>query len=156
MKKSYLVLLFVFCFNIVYANQIPLSVKIAQKELGNGEMYGDNRGPDIKKYMQGKEGLSWCTGFVSYCLINGGYKIPYTLRAKDFLNLGVKVKDPSIGDILVLDRGKYGGHVGIIEDIDGDEITTIEGNVGKYPAKVRRVFYKKGHIKNFIAFRRIK
>jgi surface antigen len=67
--------------------------------------------------------------------------IPYTLRAKTFLTLGTKVNHPQPGDIAVFTR-QGGGHVGIVEKVNRFTITIIEGNVGDYPAKVKRITYK--------------
>lgn len=155
MKTFCLIIFCLLCANTCLA-KIVSPIQIAQQEIGNGEIGGDNNGCHVKKYLNGKERLPWCSGFVSYCLITGGVKIPYTLRAKDFCRLGNKVKTPSIGDILILDRGNNNGHVGIVEKVTNTEIITIEGNVGKFPARVKRVVYKKGYIPNFIEFRRIK
>ena len=131
----------------------PALVVVARAQIGNGETWGDNRGAYVRKYLNGKENLPWCAGFVSYCFRRAGYNMPYTLRAKDYLKYGKQVKKPIPGDLIVLSRSG-GGHVGIIEQVKGDTITTIEGNTGKYPSKVKRIVYK-GKPKNLIAYIRI-
>jgi uncharacterized protein (TIGR02594 family) len=129
-------------------------LSIARLEIGHGEMFGNNRGFYVRQYLNGREGLPWCAGFVSYCAKKSGLNIPYTLLAKDFLRLGKKVNNPQSGDLIVFSR-KGGGHVGIVEKVTKDTITTIEGNLGEYPSKVKRVNYKKNHIKNFLGFVRL-
>ena len=130
-------------------------VKNAQKEIGRGELFFDNCGPDVKRYLNGQEHLPWCAGFVSYVLRESAVKIKYTLRARDFLKLGKIIKSPRAGDLIVFSRGRNLGHVGIIEKVSKDTITTIEGNTGNIPSKVKRIIYHRNKIKNFLAFVRI-
>jgi uncharacterized protein (TIGR02594 family) len=109
-------------------------VSVAQSQIGAKEIGGNNRGLWVHKYTQGQD-VPWCAGFVSWTLRKAGKNTPYTLTAKDYLKIGKRVKSPRKGAIIVFNR-KVGGHVGIIEKVEGDRITTIEGNVGKYPAQV--------------------
>ena len=125
-------------------------VSIAQSQIGLGEKGGNNRGPVVRKYTKGQN-LPWCAGFVSWTLSKAGKNTPYLLRAKNYLKIGKRVSRPKPGDLIVFNR-KGGGHVGIIESVKGKKITTIEGNVGDYPAKVKRYTYIAGKIPNFIAF----
>ncbi len=129
-------------------------VSVAQSQIGLGEIGGNNRGAYVRQYLNGRENLPWCAGFVSYCLKKSGYHLLYTLRAKDFLKYGKLVNNPQVGDLIIFSR-QGGGHIGIIEKVQGKTITTIEGNVGKYPAKVKKVVYKRNHIKNFLGFVRL-
>ena len=116
----------------------PLS--IAQSQIGLGEIGGNNRGIYVRQYLNGQENLPWCAGFISYCFKQVKYNLPYFLRAKSYLNYGEKIKkwQLSIGDIVIFNR-KGGGHIGIIERIVNNGFVSIEGNVGNYPAKVKRV-----------------
>lgn len=127
---------------------------IAQSQIGLGEQWGNNRGVYVRQYLNGREGLPWCAGFISYCAKKSGVKIPYTLRAKDFLKLGKKVNNPLVGDLIVFTR-QGGGHVGIVEKVTKDTVTTIEGNLGNYPSKVKRVNYKRNHIKDLSGYVRL-
>jgi uncharacterized protein (TIGR02594 family) len=130
-------------------------ISVAQSQIGLGEIGGNNKGIYVRKYLNGREDLPWCAGFVSYCAKKSGINIPYTLRARDFLKLGIKVSNPRRGDLIVFSR-QGGGHVGIIKEITESTVTTIEGNLGKYPSKIREVTYYKKHIKNFLAFVRLR
>jgi uncharacterized protein (TIGR02594 family) len=137
----------------------PALVTMAQKEIGHGESGRDSYGLDIRRYLQGQQGQSWCAGFVSYCLSKSGYKLPYVRRAKNFLKMGKIVKNPKSGDLIVFWRGNpngTAGHVGIVESVTKDTITTIEGNTGNYPSKVKRITYQKNNIKRFLGFVRLK
>ena len=129
-------------------------VSIAQSQIGLGEMGENNRGLYVRQYLNGRENLPWCAGFVSYCAKKSGINISYTLRAKDFLKLGKQINNPRSGDLIIFSR-QGGGHVGIIEKVTQSTITTIEGNLGNYPSKVKRVIYKRNHIKNLLAFVRL-
>ncbi len=129
-------------------------VSVAQSQIGLGEVGGNNKGMYVRKYLNGQEGLPWCAGFVSWCVREAGYDIPYLLRAKSYLKYGEVVNDPQPGDIVVFSR-KGGGHVGIIERVTKDKIISIEGNLGAYPSKIKRVIYKRGQIKNLLGFVRL-
>ena len=129
-------------------------VSVAQSQIGLGEIGGNNKGVYVRQYLNGRENLPWCAGFISYCFKKAGLNLPYTLRARDFIKLGKVVRNPQTGDLIIFSR-QGGGHIGIIEKVQGDTITTIEGNKGKYPSKVKRVVYKRNHIKNFLGFVRL-
>lgn len=150
-----LLLVMSLCFGKARAQNIPMPaiVSIAQSQIGKGELWGNNRGADVKKYLQGQEGLPWCAGFVSYCVKRAGLNTRYTLRAKDYLKLGKVVNKPKSGDIVVFTRSG-GGHVGIIIEIGDFHFATIEGNVGKYPAKVKTFIHKYSE-KSIIGFVRL-
>lgn len=155
-KRYYLAMVFLLIFHSTAFANSNLAQKIVSKakaEIGKGETTANNSGKDVEKYLRTKENLSWCAGFVSYVLTNSGIKIEYTLRAKDFLSYGVKVPHALPGDIVVFTR-KGGGHVGVVEIVTDAYYIAIEGNVGDFPAKVKRIkhFYNE---KNFLCFRRL-
>ena len=139
-------------------------VKIAISQIGYGENGKNNCGKDIRTYLKGKENMSWCAGFVNYCIVKSG-KNPfnYTLSAKNIYNIGKKndwiVKNPESGDLVCFWRIKkngWQGHIGIIEKVENNIITCIEGNVGKYPAKVKRIEYDKNNVPKLLGYVRIK
>lgn len=135
-------------------------VSIARAEIGRGEEWGNNKGKWVRTYLAGKEDLPWCAGFVSYVLKRSGVKdFGYQLSARAFYNkakkCGLITNKPKAGDLIVFWRGSKNscqGHIGIIERIDAGKIITIEGNVGKYPAKVKRITYKAGNIPQLLGF----
>ena len=127
---------------------------IAQSQIGLGEMGGNNKGIYVRRYLNGAENMPWCAGFVSYCVREAGYDLPYLLRAKSYLKYGQQVSKPQAGDLMVFSR-KDGGHIAIIEKVNKDAIITIEGNKGDYPAVVKRVKYDRHNIKNLLAFVRL-
>ncbi len=131
-------------------------VYIARGELGKGEIGGDNKGRYVKEYTRGKE-VAWCSGFVSWVVNRAGKNGNYLLQARSWLKAqgSKRVTFPSPGDLIIFDRGNGKGHVGIIEMVSAGRIVSIEGNVGNYPSKVKRVIYKLSHIKNLIGFVRL-
>ena len=156
-KKLYLALVFLLIFHSASFANSNLAQKIlnnAKCEIGKGETIANNSGRDVRQYLRSKDALPWCAGFVSYVLERSGVKFHYTLRAKDFLAYGDKVNSALPGDLVIFTR-KGGGHIGIVEQVFKDYCISIEGNVGNFPSRVKRVkhFYNE---KNFLAFVRIK
>lgn len=130
----------------------PAIVMIAESQIGKGEQGGDNRGPIVMQYTRGQE-VAWCAGFVSWVRFHAGFKGDYFLAARSYLKFP-HVSRPRAGDLIILRRAG-GNHVGIVEDVRGSTVRTIEGNVGPYPARVKRVTYTLGSIPNLLAFVRI-
>lgn len=114
------------------------------------EIGGQNRGPWVRLYMQGKEGTQWpwCAGFVSYILQQAcgslGLSVPlkYTfscyLMAREaqekliFLaekKLDTVPKKQLNGSIFLVKKGSgQWSHTGIVLLAERDYFTTIEGN----------------------------
>ena len=107
----------------------------------------------------------WCAFFIGWCFeeaMSQSQNKPFSRRFKDkernrdmpigsakslglrMLKNGIRVRVPRVGDVVIWDRGKRGswsGHIGIVSDFDYNTgmIKTVEGNVGKFPAKVREI-----------------
>lgn len=115
-------------------------VNIARSQIGCGEWGANNKGLCVRAYMKGQEGLPWCAGFVSYCLERAGYQYHYTFRALDFAKFGESIYPTEVqsGDLVIFKRNG-GGHIGIVERVNKHLFISIEGNVGAYPAYVKRV-----------------
>jgi uncharacterized protein (TIGR02594 family) len=155
-KRYYLVAVFLLIFHSAAFANSNTALKIlsaARSQIGQGELYANNRGPAVQRYLQRKDALPWCAGFVSYCLQRSGISFRYTLRAKDFLSYGSRVHSALPGDIVIFTRSG-GGHVGIVEQVFKDYYISIEGNVGDYPARVKRIKHKYNE-KSFLAFVRL-
>ncbi len=128
-------------------------VEVARRDLGQGEIGGNNAGPFVEPLMRGKRG-PWCAAWGSQKLIEA-YKelglispLPHRITgAKRAIRAvlragGIKLEpeDARAGDIFCLHskRGRWKGHFGLVEDSDGTGIVqTLEGNVGRAPAVVR-------------------
>jgi uncharacterized protein (TIGR02594 family) len=73
----------------------------------------------------------WCADFVNFVLRRTGYPTTNSRAAKSFLDYGKRIDSPRVGAIVVLTRGKNGGHVGIVRGTDGaGNIIVISGNHG--------------------------
>jgi hypothetical protein len=147
-----------------------LQLAVAEMKKGAGEKGRDNAGPDVTRYLKpgnGKTGDSWCAAFVSYCFDGGNpgtmpYK--YTIGAQDTLKQFEKKgwayqasveNPPAPGDIIVWWRGKvpgWKGHIGIVSKYSDGIVTTIEGNRGSFPSKVRSFTYVLGRIDKLLGF----
>ena len=86
----------------------------------------------------------------------------YSLSAKAIFNqakrLGMIVDTPEAGDLIVFwrgDKNSWQGHIGIVEVVEGNKLTTIEGNVGKFPSKVQRVYYDFNTCPKLLGFIRV-
>jgi uncharacterized protein (TIGR02594 family) len=82
----------------------------------------------------------WCADFINFVLRRTGHPTTNSRAAKSFLDYGKRIDSPRVGAIVVLTRGKDGGHVGIVRGTDGDgNPIVISGNHGnkvwesKYP-----------------------
>lgn len=147
------------CFNTKEAHADSI-VEVAVGELGKGEISGDNKGAEVKKYTKGQE-VAWCAAFVSYVRSRSGDKSNYLLSAKSYWEIykEKRVKNPKPGDIICFYRGSRSGnrgHVGIVEKVDDKYVYTIEGNKGAYPAKVKRLRYEKDNIPKLLGYVRTK
>lgn len=116
------------------------TLQIAITQIGVQEIpKNSNAGADVEKYLKSVglgKGFSWCMAFVYWCANEASKQlaVPNTLQrtggvlamwnAKPLL----RVKAPQPGDIMILDYGKGLGHTGIVENVVGSYIHTIEGN----------------------------
>lgn len=78
-----------------------------------------------------KRNVSWCAAYVNHVLRINGFKSSDRLNARSFLKMGRATKEPKLGDIVVLWRGKkdsWKGHVGFfIKEVD-NYIYILGGN----------------------------
>lgn len=130
-------------------------IRVAKAEIGNGELGKNNSGKDVARYSGGKQDVNWCAYFVGYCYEtaakNLGITLPFARSAgakAQCKNIG-KCKDGIMfsspeaampGDVVCWNRGLPGswtGHIGLVMESHGGLVTTIEGNAGAFPSKVR-------------------
>lgn len=147
-----------------------LQVAIQEMAAGAGEVGANNAGPWVEKYLNGivEPPANWCAGFICFCIYEGFIDkyshienhgvsekiwIPkYTLSARNLFSQFIASnairegdETPEPGDLIFFWRdnpGSWMGHVGIVEKINGFELTTIEGNKGNFPAMVREYKYQ--------------
>lgn len=72
----------------------------------------------------------WCARFVGHVERKAGRKGTGSALARSYLGYGRKVSLASArpGDIVVLSRGRRGGHVGFLVSRSGSRVTLISGN----------------------------
>lgn len=114
----------------IYPNQEKM-LDVAGKEFGVEQYKNDKSNPEILKYFQasgcGKvrsDETNWCAAFMNYCAMQNGLDYPKSLVARNWLNKGVKVNDPTPGDIIVLWRGKKNGWQGHVAFYMGKDENT--------------------------------
>lgn len=126
------------------------------------ETSGANDGVPRHLFMSG-DALPWCAGFVSYCLRQAAYPLGGTIYDQHVCSklvglVGDAVDQPSCGD-LIFYFGRQGSdallsndvhHCGIVEDVDADTVSTIEGNFGN---KLTRRSVKR-NLKSIACYRR--
>lgn len=129
-----------------------LEVAIEELNKGCGELGGNNRGPDVERYIApAKAPQNWCAGFAGWCYQEAARRLGVPLPFKRSLGakaLGknvaavgrrfTKLDEARPGDLIIFDRGTTGswmGHVGLVERVEVDLVHTVEGNSAP---KVRR------------------
>jgi len=81
--------------------------------------------------LQIKKNLPWCAAFVNHILKECGYNYSRELTARNLLKIGRSVKEPKLGDIVVLWRGSkdsWRGHTGFFVSEVGNVIYILGGN----------------------------
>jgi uncharacterized protein (TIGR02594 family) len=91
----------------------------------------------------------WCARFMNFVLERLGLPGTASDVAKSFASYGKKLAGPKIGAIAVMNRGKGGGHVGVVSgfDKDGDPVI-ISGN---YSRRVAEAVYARGRIIAYVS-----
>lgn len=118
----------------------PKWYQIATAELGEQEIRGKEDNPRIVAYQQATglkaedDETPWCGAFVAWCLRESGihYNKERAASARSWLSFGRKLKNPTIGCIVVFWRGKpngWQGHVGFYAGRDSQgRILVLGGN----------------------------
>ena len=155
-----------------------LALEIAQNEIAAGacEQDENNAGPFVEKYLLGlaEPPANWCAAFVSWCYLEAFkrsysappkdwdfYRFRYSLSARaihnEFKKYNRLVDVPVPGDLIFFWRGSINswmGHIGLVFaiDLDLNKLITIEGNKGKFPAKVDYYRYWLNDIPQLLGF----
>lgn len=98
--------------NAIDSLDVQLYVKVALKEVGVYEIPGKLHSARVLEYQATTAGrytedeTPWCGAFISWVMIQAGIvhgvKIPE--RAKEWVNFGYEVKEPTIGSVAVKSR----------------------------------------------------
>jgi uncharacterized protein (TIGR02594 family) len=90
----------------------------------------------------------WCADFINFVLRRTGHTTTNSRSARSFLDYGKRVDSPRVGAIVVLSRGRNGGHVGIVRGTDGNgNPIVISGNHGN---KVWESKYPKSRVLGYV------
>jgi uncharacterized protein (TIGR02594 family) len=119
----------------------------AAQRKGIREVPGAKHHPDIL-HMHGQTSLKaksdevpWCSSFAVSCMELAGIPSTRSAAAVSWLEWGRKLDEPVPGCVVVLRRGKDGGHVGFLEAADETHVALLGGNQGnrvsvqRYPRK---------------------
>jgi uncharacterized protein (TIGR02594 family) len=120
----------------------------AYKLLGTKELLGKDNNPKIlgwaeelglKKVYTADE-IPWCGLFVAYVVHKAGKEVVDSpLWARNWVKFGTKQTEAMLGDVLVFERGKTSGHVGIYVGEDATAYHVLGGNQGDAVSIVRIV-----------------
>lgn len=108
---------------------------IARKELGTKEFPANSNTVKYNAWYYGREvagnAYPWCMAFVQWVFAQAGAKLPYlTASCSGLLTWYQRYqpwkvfKVPAPGDIVIYNFG----HTGIVESVNGANVTAIEGN----------------------------
>jgi hypothetical protein len=124
-------------------NARELAIATARAELGLREDAGPNRDRAgkiaawLKACGVGPD-QAWCAAFASYCLRAGGVNA----KCAGAVRLGrtwPSTREPLLGDLIWYPTDDQGhGHIGLVEQVGGDFVVTIEGNQRNAVRRVRR------------------
>lgn len=91
----------------------------------------------------------WCARFMNFVLERLGLPGTESDLAKSFASYGQRLEEPKVGAIAVMNRGKTGGHVGVVSgfDEDGDPII-ISGN---HSRRVAEAVYDRSRIIAYVS-----
>jgi len=130
-----------FCFAFANWTGLPGSsvvsnypiVAIAQSQIGIKEATDNNDGPNVEAYLATtglKKGEPWCAAFLTWVFRQAGYGQPVTAWSPALFPSTRLVRAPAPGIIfgIYFHSLKRIAHCGIIERVNGNFITGIEGN----------------------------
>lgn len=122
------------------------ALEIAISQLKVRELTGKNDGEAVEAYLKEvglSKGLAWCMAFVYWCYEQAEKELSITsplIKTGGVLNQWNKIDpkykftSPKVNDIFIMDFGGGKGHTGIITNIEGDRVHTIEGNTSADPS----------------------
>lgn len=111
--------------------------EIALSQVGIKEIVGKRHNPEVLKFFATigewvkDDETAWCSAFVNWVMIKAGKEYSGKLNARSWLNVGVKVDNPLVGDVVVLWRespSSWKGHVGFFVREQGNFIYILGGN----------------------------
>ena len=136
-------------------------LEIAFSQYGTKEIVGEKHNPEVVKYFKeigfkqiNDDETPWCSAFINWCALKSGLERSKKLDARSWLDIGNKIKDPSIGDICIFwreNKDGWKGHVGIYINETSTGINVLGGNQGN---EVCIKEYPKKRLLNYIRLKR--
>lgn len=117
----------------------PHWLTIAEQELGQREIPGDEDNPRILEYAQTTsleahdDETPWCSAFINWVMEQSGLLLTRSAAARSWLTWGIPLAGPEWGAVAILSRppNPASGHVGLVEGIVGvDRVAILGGNQG--------------------------
>lgn len=126
-------------------------LNIAFSQYGIKEIPGKQDNPEVVKYFDEigfdgaklKDETAWCSGFMNWVAMKAKVERSGKLNARSWVNIGLEVETPELGDVVVLWRESpqsWKGHVGIFIRKTENWIYILGGNqnnqvkISAYPA----------------------
>lgn len=127
---------------------IDFLIEEASRYIGVIEEGGDNRGPDVEMFQRAVDGRAqgeaWCMSALQFWLMeterqfditSGVFPSEHCLTVWNRTPVSRRFKHPQKGDIIIYqyfknDRPTSSGHTGLVKEVLGSSIITVEGNTG--------------------------
>lgn len=90
----------------------------------------------------------WCADFLNLVLEKSGMRGSGSSMARSFASYGTRLSGPKVGAIAVMARGKRGGHVGIVTEIDSNGNPVIIS--GNHNNTVAEATYSRGRVVAYV------
>jgi uncharacterized protein (TIGR02594 family) len=107
-------------------------------QYGVKEMVGNKHNPTILEYFRvaghswvKDDETSWCSALIIWAAISEGYEHSKLLNARSWLEIGLKVIEPQMGDIVVfwrISKNSPYGHVAMYIYEDEEYVYVLGGN----------------------------
>ena len=111
----------------------------AWKELGVAERPGTPDNERILEYqthspdVPDDDEIAWCSDFVGWCVRQASLPATHKANARSWLDWGVAVDSPRVGDVCILwrqDPSSWKGHVGFYLGGNDEWVVLLGGNQG--------------------------
>jgi len=124
------------------AGQLALRVALQEAYGGAREVGGNNRGPFVYKYTNGREGpqWAWCVAFATWCHIQANHTLTCSRILKERFSSSrlwkeaerwkLRTTTPRIGDYVLVKGGPTKHkHTALYSHMVGNTVYVVEGNV---------------------------
>jgi uncharacterized protein (TIGR02594 family) len=90
----------------------------------------------------------WCADFVNKVRLEAGLRAVPSRLARDQINGGRRIAEPVSGAVVILSRGRGGGHTGFVAAVlPGGDIVVVSGNHGN---RVAESTYRRSRVIAFV------